>query len=113
MEHILIKVYGSVQPATQGMCDAARNAAQGMGELDDIDEVVALDGSLLTFHFEGMYFPLDDVLAALGPMMGKECEGRIDYIDMDEWTLTRFWIQGGLVTQNTASLNQVMDYSGH
>lgn len=113
MEHILVKVYGSVQPADIDMCARVSEAAQSMGSICGIDECISLEGTLLTVHFEGVFFPIDDVLTALKSTLSPQAEGRLDYIDMDEWTLTRFWIQGGLITHNTTSLNQVMEYSGH
>ena len=108
MEHILIKVYGSISNATPELFEAARKAVESVDE-DAID----MSGSLLTISFEGIYFMIDDFIDAIKPYLSKEHSGRIDYIDIDEWTLTRFWIEGGLITQNTAGLNNVMDHSGH
>ena len=39
--------------------------------------------------FEGVFFPLDDVLDALRPLLCAESSGKIDLIDMEAWTLTR------------------------
>lgn len=104
MEHIIIKVYGHVSPASQAMFDALAPLAP---------EHVVLEGTLLRISFEGLYFMMDDFMDALKPHLGKGCEGKIDYIDMDEWTLTRYRITDGLVTTSSAGLNQVMAYSGH
>lgn len=104
MEQIIIKVYGSITPANQAMLNAVQNIAEGS---------ISLDGDVLLISHEGMYFMIDECIDALKPLMDKDCEGRIDYIDMDEWTLSRYWIHGGLVTHSTVGLNQVMAYSGH
>lgn len=68
---------------------------------------------MVSIQYEGMFFPIDELFEALRPCMTPETEGHIDYIDMDEWTLTRHSITNGLVTSNTVSLNHVMDHSGH
>ncbi|GFM31966.1 hypothetical protein LN040_06665 [Desulfovibrio subterraneus] len=104
MEHIIIKVYGSVTPAGEDMLHAVQQVAE---------ESVSLEGNMLLVSHEGVYFMIEDFIEALKPHLGKGSEGRIDYIDMDEWTLTRYRIQDGLITRSQAGLNQVMDYSGH
>ncbi|UZP69072.1 hypothetical protein N1030_08915 [Desulfovibrio mangrovi] len=104
MEQIIIKVYGSISPAGNELLQAAQRVA---------DESVSLEGDMLLISHEGMYFMIDDFIEAIKPHLGKGSEGRIDYIDMDEWTLTRYRIQDGLITRSEAGLNQVMDYSGH
>ncbi|MCT4628208.1 hypothetical protein [Halodesulfovibrio sp.] len=108
MEHILIKVYGSISNANAELFNAA------LGVVEEQDEnAVELDGTFFTISFEGIYFMIDDFIAAIKPHLTRECSGRIDYIDVDDWSLTRFWIEGGLITHSTADLNHVMDHSGH
>jgi len=108
MEHILIKVYGSISNASPELFAAA------LAMIEEQDEdAVELDGTFFTISFEGIYFMMDEFIDAIKPHLTKECSGRIDYIDVDEWRLTRFWLEGGLITQNTADLNHVMDHSGH
>lgn len=108
MEHILIKVYGSISNASPKLYAAA------LAMIEEQDEnAVELDGTFFTISFEGIYFMMDEFIEAIKPHLTKECSGRIDYIDVDEWNLTRFWIEGGLITQNTAGLNHIMDHSGH
>ncbi len=104
MDQIMVKVYGSVTPADDAMLQAVSAVAP---------DAVSLSGDTLLLSHEGIFFMLDDFLTALRPHLGPASSGRIDYIDMDEWTLTRHWIDNGLLTSNTASLNQVMEYSGH
>ncbi|OBQ50294.1 hypothetical protein [Halodesulfovibrio spirochaetisodalis] len=108
MEHILIKVYGSISNASPELYQAALSFIEEQDE-----DAVELDGTFFTISFEGIYFMIDEFMDAIKPHLTKECSGRIDYIDVDEWSLTRFWIEGGLVTHNTANLNHVMDHSGH
>lgn len=108
MEHVLIKVYGSISNASPELFAAAQEVVQ---EVDE--DAVELDDTFFTITFEGIYFMIDEFIEAIKPHLTQESSGRIDYIDVDEWTLTRFWIEGGFITQNTAGLNHVMDHSGH
>lgn len=108
MEHILIKVYGSISNANTELFNAALRVVEEQDE-----NAVELDGTFFTISFEGIYFMIDEFITAIKPHLTRECSGRIDYIDVDDWTLTRFWIEGGLITHNTADLNHVMDHSGH
>jgi len=108
MEHILIKVYGSISCVNQQLYDAAKLV------VDEQDEdTIELDGDFFTITFEGIYFMIDEFIEAIKPHLTKDCSGKIDYIDVDEWTLTRFWIDNGIITSNSAGLNHVMDHSGH
>ncbi len=104
MEQVLVKVYGSITPADQALLRAAQSVAE---------ESVSLSGDMLLVSHEGIYFMMEDFLAAIKPCLRTGCEGRIDYIDVDEWTLTRYWIRDGIITHSTAGLNHVMDHSGH
>ena len=115
MEKIYIKVHGSITNATSQLAEAATEILPSIvADASSYDEkIIDLDGSLLSIHFEGLYFMIDDFLAAISPHITQDMEGRIDYIDMDEWTMTRFWINKGMLSHNTADLNQVMDFSGH
>lgn len=111
--HVLIKVYGNVYPASPALfaslADCCRSGC--VSENDDIP-VVELSGDILRISYEGMFFPLDDVLERLVPLLAPAMQGKIDYIDLEEWTLTRHRIKGTSLTATSAPLNAVMDYSG-
>lgn len=107
---MLVKVYGHVWPAGSAMLDALGAV---LAPQADAAEVLELDGDLLRLSFEGIYFPLEEVLEALVPHLGADSRGKIDYLDLDAWTLTRHSIAEGGVACSSASLNNVLDYSGH
>ena len=72
-----------------------------------------LEGDTLRISWEGLYFPLEDVLSALAATLGSGSEGKLDYIDLEEWTLTRYVPGTNGFQASKRDLNQVLDYSGH
>ena len=79
----------------------------------NIPECTELEGDIFRISFEGVFFPLDDVLDALRPLLCAESSGKIDLIDMEAWTLTRAAFSGTEITVKTVGLNHVLAYSGH
>ncbi len=70
-------------------------------------------GGLLRISFEGLYFPLQEVMAALEARLPPQATGRLDYLDLDNWTLTRYERRDGIFVSGTRGLNHVLDHSGH
>ncbi len=108
--HVLIKVYGHIWPSTEQFYQAL---LPQIPTLEQMDEALELDGDLLRISFEGMYFPLEDVLPIIQSFLNNDSQGKLDYIDLEEWTLTRHSINGVNINTTCRSLNDVMDYSGH
>ena len=78
----------------------------------------------LTIAFEGVYFPIDDFmqvfegensLASLNIQNDNLLllSGKIDYIDLESWSLSRTVFANGVSKKSQASLNHVLDYSGN
>ena len=58
----LLKVYGHVFPVTDAFYeDLARACADALPDADDIP-VLERDGDMARISFEGVYFPVDEVL---------------------------------------------------
>ena len=109
----LLKVYGHVFPVTDAFYeDLARACADALPDADDIP-VLEKDGDMARISFEGMYFPVDEVLEALARHLGPEHKGKLDVLDMDGWRLTRHVFEAGRINSSSAPLNNVLDYSGH
>lgn len=106
----LVKVYGNISPADAALANALTKAVAPALPAPD-DAIVTLTGDLLCLSFEGLYFPLDDALAALRQHLAPQHAGKIDYIDMDTWTLTRHTIENGALHVRSAPLNSVLEYS--
>lgn len=109
----LFKVYGHVYPINADFyADLARACADALPDADDIP-VLEKDGDMARISFEGVYFPVDEVLEALARHLGSEHKGKLDVLDMDGWRLTRHVLEGGRINTSSAPLNNVLDYSGH
>lgn len=108
MRQEIVKVYGSVHPAGPDLAEAVHTVLSPWG----LDRSAELEGDLLRFSHEGVFFPLDDVLDVLSPFLGVGVAGRIDYIDLEAWTLTRFRIEGKAIVKSIRGLNDVLAYSG-
>ena len=91
---------------------AASNCADAMPDENDLP-VLELDGDMARISFEGTYFPLDDVLAALTAHLRAEHLGKLDVLDLEGWRLIRHTFAQGRVDVHSAPLNNVLDYSGH
>lgn len=102
--NILVKVYGNIYPAGSDMLRSLQALC---------GEAVELEGDLLRLSFEGIWFPLEDVLEALRSRLTPACQGKLDYLDLEAWTLTRHIFTGTEITISSAPLNNVLDYSGH
>lgn len=111
MQNIRVKVYGFLRPCAQEGLDALRAALRLLG--DEADEALALEGELLNVTYEGAFFPVEDFMAALAPLLQEASKGKLDYLDMEEWKITRYSFDNGFITQNVRDLNSVLDYSGH
>ena len=109
---VLLKVYGNLYPADAADLEAlARAAASCVRE--GPEEVVTLEGDLLRISFEGLFFPVDEVLEALAAVLRPEQKGKLDVLDLEAWTLTRHLFADGRISSRSAPLNNVLDFSGH
>lgn len=126
-----VKVYGGFHPADADVfCRVEEAGRDAVGE----EPWLFLEGDLLRISFEGAYFFLPDMLLALEVCLPPEAEGKLDYLDMEAWTLTRCQLgasagekaaaaSGPLSAAENASLtrfsvftrslNHVLAYSGH
>lgn len=109
---VLLKVYGNLFPADEADFTAlARAAASCVGE--GADGPVTLTGDLLRISFEGLYFPVEDVLEAVAARLSPQQQGKLDVLDLEAWRLTRHLFAKGRISSRAAPLNNVLDFSGH
>ena len=109
---VLLKVYGNLYPADAAALEALAKASASCVQEGD-DAVVTLAGDLLRISFEGLFFPVDDVLAALAAILKPEQQGKLDVLDLEDWRLTRHLFADGRISSRSAPLNNVLDFSGH
>lgn len=109
---VLLKVYGNLAPASKKL--ATRLTAILAECLPEQEQApLVLDGDLLKISFEGIYFPLDEVLSLLESSLTGNESGKLDVLDLEAWYLTRYLFQSGKILCLQAPLNNVLAYSGH
>ena len=114
MGTVLVKIYGNLWPAPDGLLQTLEPlCAQAMTQEDD-DGIprVCQEGDLLRISFEGMWFPVDDVLAAIEAVLTPAQQGKLDVLDMDDGRLVRHTFANGVIEKRATSLNNVLDWSG-
>ncbi len=97
MKDILVKVYGHLEfdsqkysSEDQAQCLLALHAICQDWYLDE--DIFSLDDNLLTISYEGTYFPHEEVAMILAEYISKESKGKMDFIDLEAWTLQRFFL---------------------
>lgn len=107
---ILVKVYGNLSPYEPELAEKLKTVLKGCYPPE---EALRIDGDLLLISFEGIYFPLDEVITLISADLYPSMTGKVDYLDIENWRLVRYVINKGIITRSEAPLNNVMDYSGH
>lgn len=110
---VLLKVYGDVQPATELMYARLNLLCTQVGIEDALTFEKNGSESGLAVHYEGIFFPIDEFMAVLVPLLEPGSMGKIDYLDLERWGMTRFCIDGNNVDCKNVPLNNVLSYSGH
>ncbi len=110
-QDILIKVYGHVWPVKNNLAPILEPCFI-FGQNLSKSEMLVFENDMLRLSFEGIYFDIDELISLLKPSLTEQCQGKVDYIDLEAWSLTRYIIQGTKIITSMVSLNAVMDYSG-
>lgn len=110
---ILLKVYASISGARQGLADELKEAVQDAVHADGSPaETVAEDGPLVLVAFEGLWFPVEEAAACIKRHLARGTTGKMDVLDLENWTITRFTFQGGFMQERSGSLNNALDFNG-
>ena len=114
MGTVLLKVYGNLWPAPDGLLQRLEPICADAMTQEDDDGIprVCQEGDLLRISFEGLYFPVDEVLEAIAAVLTPAQQGKLDVLDMDGWRLERHVFANGRIERKSTSLNNVLDYSG-
>lgn len=107
---VLIKVFGNLYPANEAFLQALSPSASLAVPLEPAPLI--LNGDLLLISFEGVFFPVEDLIDCLQGLLKPGMEGKIDYLDLENWKMTRYGIKDGKISHSAVGLNHVMDYSG-
>ncbi len=111
-QEILIKVYGHIWPISQDIVEALRAHFPSSDHMED-EEMLVYEKDMLRLAFEGIYIDMEEILPIVQRFLQSQSQGKIDYIDLEAWTLTRHTIKEGLMVASSASLNAVMDYAAN
>lgn len=109
----LCKVYGHVYPCGDTLYGALIQAVSGVMGQEEDEPVLVREGDMARISFEGVYFPVEDVVQALREELTPAVQGKLDYLDLENWRLTRYRLEAGEVRQSSAPLNNVLAFSGH
>jgi hypothetical protein len=110
-EHILVKVYGCIYPASDALCaDLDKICAQAVPRERSVP-ILRREEEMLHISFEGLHFPEKEVLETLTLHPDRNRRGKLDVLDIEHWLLTRHVFDGGL-RSSRADLNSVLDYAG-
>lgn len=117
---VLLKVYAAFFPVSSDLVKKVREAAsQALAMEGDPGPHVFFEDTMLRISFEGIYFPWEDVVPLLQEAVAAGAKGKMDVLDMEAWTMTRFEAcdcdrthATPYLREGTVSLNHVLDYSG-
>lgn len=107
---ILLKVYGGLRPVSAALHAAISEIAFAAMPSE---ASILLDGEWLEISFEGIYFPVDELIMAIETAEITNLNGKIDVLDIENWQLRRFLIVDSRIEMRATSLNNVLAYSGH
>ena len=111
---VLLKVYAAFFPVSSDLVEKVREAAsQALAMEGDPGPHVFFEDTMLRISFEGIYFPVEDVVQALRKHLTPAMQGKLDYLDLEDWRLTRYRLEDGEVRPSSAPLNNVLAFSGH
>lgn len=106
---IPLKIYGDLRPVELSPA-LEKIAGQALPPPDRAP--IVQDGDIILISFEGIYFPLDEILDAI-KSSALPVNGKIDALDLDAWILTRYLFENGEIEKRKSPLNNVLAWSGH
>ncbi|GFH63097.1 MAG: hypothetical protein ZNDK_0868 [Candidatus Desulfovibrio kirbyi] len=108
----ILKVYGNISPVSEdfftelaAVCARALPASRAV-------PVLSRDGDTAGISFEGIWFPVEELLKTLSRCVTQAHTGRLDVLDMENWRLDRCVIAQGTLCASSAPLNNVLEFSG-
>ncbi len=112
---VLVKVYGHLSPVSKADAHAFITELLPFfshSDIMDAEEMLIHTGDTLQLAFEGIYFDVEDILPIIQKNLISHSYGKIDYLDLEAWQMTRYFICGIKIDIKRMGLNNVMDYAG-
>ena len=105
MRPVIVKAYGALSPAAEEALLAVRAV------LEDwyIPEAVELKGDMLRISYEGDAFPDVEVVEAIRPFLRADSEGKLDILDLEGWTLHRYFFNDGQLRDHQVTLDKALE----
>ena len=109
------RVFSAKRQAVCGdvLYQALEQAVSGVMGQEEDEPALVREGDMARISFEGLYFPVEDVVQALREHLTPTMQGKLDYLDLEDWRLTRYQLEAGEVHPSSAPLNNVLAFSGH
>lgn len=107
---VLVKVYGGLKPVSVLLRKNLRHILETACPAENAN--LSYNGDMCVISFEGIYFPLEEILAEVCQNADDDTSGRLDVLDIENWKLCRHEINGREIHARDNCLNNVLDYSG-
>ncbi len=111
ISHVLVKVYGDINSVSPAIVQDLRPFFLG-SDIMELSEMLIYNAGSLQIAFEGIYFDIEDVLNIVQKHISQQSTGKIDYLDLEAWKMTRHRIDGVSINSSSVGLNNVLDYAG-
>jgi len=106
MNNVLVKTYASICPASDGLYSAMRTLLEDW----HVEEALSRRGDTMLISYEGIYFPAEQAAQIIGAHLDNKSEGKLDYLDLENWQLHRYLILGRHLAYRNASLDLSLEY---
>jgi len=109
MSGILVKAYASFQPVSDVLYESLRQLLVDW----HLEQVLSRQGDHLRISHEGVYFPAVEVARLINDFLDDKIEGKLDYIDLENWHLHRYSVSSRKLVYRKVSLDIVLDSCAH
>ncbi len=105
---VIYKVYGAFFPVEKNVYCAVEKA--GTDAISSLPEPwLFYEKDMVRLSFEGLYFPYEEVLAALQGILPVQASGKLDVLLMQDWRLQRYIWKDGKFEIVSRSLNDMLE----
>lgn len=89
MYNIMVKAYAYMENTSQECFTDVINVLNSWFIEESICD---FDDNNLSIHYEGEYFPHEEIAVVFARYLHKDSRGKLDYIDLENWKLTRYFL---------------------
>lgn len=98
MKEIIVKAYGWLEPANEEILQTLEPILRSWY----IEDAMCLEDGALRLAYEGEYFPHEEIARALFPFLNEKSKGKMDIMDLEAWTLQRYFFDTSqVIVSNT------------